>query len=108
MTLPKKKQGFRAITVDGEIFNWRYDAVIDIRPALHKANQLIVDTGVYGEFFTIHAIVSPDPTGLSPVTPGFIRKCIAFAKANQWDPGKKNGTMTVDYDKGEFTLRSTR
>lgn len=44
----KKRNGFRRIIIENEVFNWRlYNHYIDIRPNDNQTNQLQVEFGFY-------------------------------------------------------------
>ena len=105
MALPKKKRGFRIITLDGQNYNWCFSGKIDIRPFNQKNNKLIVDFGWFDGWLYMN-----DPHNRPPdfepkrVTPEFVHQSILFALENGWDREKKTGFFYIKYTNSQFEI----
>ena len=105
MSLPQKKRGFRKIVLDGKVFNWRFNAQIEVCPASCKANRLIVDFGWVDPFLYMNEPL-PSAPDHDPkiVTPAFIRKAIEFALRHNWDITEKTLLTKVIYRENQFNI----
>jgi hypothetical protein len=109
MGQPEKKRGFRKITIDGRTFKWRFDSLIDIRPAANKENKLKVDFGWFDEFLYISDRENRPPD-FEPkiVTPEFVKQAIKFALNNDWHIEPKTGMFELSYRDGRFNVNALR
>lgn len=103
MALPKKKRGFRSITINGVDFNWKFSEKIDIRPKINKNNKLIVDFGWYDMWlFTNDKENEPLEYEPKKVTPAFVRKSIIEAIKLGWDSSDLKGVFNLKFKDGKF------
>lgn len=107
MSLPKKKRGFRKISVEGNEFNWRFNSHIEVCPVARKNNKLIVDFGWFDPFLYVNDRLN-SPTTYTPqiVTPAFVRKAIEFALKHNWDITEKTAVTKVVYRDNVFNVIS--
>ena len=103
MALPKKKNGFRSITVNGAGYNWKFEKKIDIRPKTNKNNKLIVDFGWYDVWLFVNDKEN-EPLEYEPkkVTPAFVRKSIIEAIKLGWNSDGLKGEFNLRYKDGKF------
>ncbi len=107
MTLPRKKKGFRKITINGINFNWRLDYlanIIDIRSGFNKNNKLIVDFGWFDIWLYVNDRNRPEAFEPEIVIPAFIKRAIQLALENNWDFNCKIGIMKLKYRENIFTI----
>lgn len=106
MATPNKKRGFRAITVNNELFNWCFQGIIDIRPNNNKNNQLLIDFGYYDGFDYVNEPKENRPPPFEPkiVTPKFVSQSIENALKLGWDIELNTGRTVVEYRNKEYTL----
>jgi hypothetical protein len=103
MGLPKKKRGFRIITIDSKKFNWRFAGEIDIRPEQQKDNRLLIDFGWFDEWLYVDNKASRPPDyEIKIVTPEFVRRAVLYALENNWDITKNRQTLKMVYRNGQF------
>lgn len=100
MTLPKKKKGFRSLTVNEQIFNWRVKAFVDIRSGIFPETKICLDlewTPVEEGYYKNKLVI----------TPKLVREAILFALENNWDPAvKTDRVFSMRYEKNQFYLKS--
>ncbi|MFN8577064.1 MAG: hypothetical protein U0354_09425 [Candidatus Sericytochromatia bacterium] len=102
MALPTKRRGFRTITIDNELFDWRFSGNIDIRPKNNKSNKLIINIGYYDIWLYVNDNVKPPDFETKIVTPEFIKKCIISAIELGWDINKLNEEFNLKYINNKF------
>lgn len=105
--LPKKKRGFRTITVNNKHFNWRFAGVVEVRPALQKNNKLVLDFGWFEEWLYMNDRDNRPPA-FSPrlISPAFVSRIISFALENNWDIQKKAAQLRLVYKNECFQIVS--
>lgn len=104
MSNPKKKRGFRTISVNENIYFWKFNGVIDVRPKGKKGNQLIIDFGYYDEFLYINDLENkPPPFEPKVVTPKFISQSIEMAIQIGWNPELEKGNTRIEYRDKKYT-----
>lgn len=101
--IAKKKNGFRKIVVNDEIYYWRFNDCIDIRPDQNQSNKLEIDFGYFDHWLFINDKENR-PKDFEPkvVTPGFIKKIIENAIQSGWSINDKNKVMKLKYKEGKF------
>ena len=101
--IPKKKKGFRKITIDNKIYNWRFLGSIEIRPEGNQSNKLEIDFGYFDSWLHVNDD-SNKPEDYEPkiVTPNFIKKSIENAIKLGWNTETKNTLKKLKYRNGIF------
>lgn len=103
--IPKKRNGFRKITIDNAIYYWRLNNVIEIRPDQNQSNKLEIDFGYFDHWeFTNHPEERPEDFEPKIVTPGFIKKIIQNAIQSGWNVNDKNKVLKLSYRNSEFRI----
>ncbi|KQB39799.1 hypothetical protein [Flavobacterium aquidurense] len=101
--IPKKRNGFRKITIDTTIYCWRLNGVIEIRPDQNQSNKLEIDFGYFDYWeFVNHPEERPADFEPKIVTPGFIKIIIQNAIQLGWNVNNKNNTTRLKYRNNEF------
>jgi hypothetical protein len=104
--ISKKKNGFRKITIENNIYNWRFTSIIQIRPNENPNNKLEIDFGWYDEWLFINDKEN-EPESYEPkkVTPSFIEKSIKNAIKLGWNIEAKNLQLKIKYRNKIFTIK---
>ena len=101
----KKKNGFRKITIEKEIYNWRFSGIIEIRPNENQSNKLEIDFGWFDEWLYLNDKVNkPEEFEPKIITPNFVKKAITNAKKLNWDTKEKNILIMLKYRNGIFEV----
>ena len=103
--ISKKKKGFRKITIENKIYNWRFTGSIQIRPNDNQNNKLDIDFGWYDEWLFMNDKEN-EPENYEPkiVTPNFIEKSIKNAIKLGWNVEDKNIHLKIKYRNKIFTI----
>jgi hypothetical protein len=94
-----KRSGYRAITVSGRRFKWRFGGTVVVVPDGVRGRQILeIDFGWFDEWLYMN---QPEkrPPQFSPAvaTPGFVSKGIQFAIDNGWNTEKRGGKFLLRY-----------
>ena len=105
MALPKKKRGFRKIIIDDKIFTWRFNSQLEICPATHKDNRLIVEFGWFDLWLYLNDKLNiPPEFDPKVVTPSFVREVIEFALSHDWDITARTRVTKIIYRDNQFNI----
>ena len=103
--IEKKKNGFRKITIENEIYNWRFGGIIKIRPNQNKNNTLEINIGYFDIWLYVNDKENqPEDYEPKVVTPIFVRKSIENAIKLGWDIKAKNNLTKIKYKNGIFEI----
>ena len=105
--ISKKKNGFRKITIENEIYNWRFSGIIEIRPNENQSNKLEIDFGWFDEWLFLNDKVNrPEEFEPKIVTPNFVKKSIINARKFNWNTKEKNIFLRLKYRNGIFEVEN--
>ena len=92
MAYPKKRRGFRTITVRGIEYGWRYEFdhyqpgyALILRGPQSSGRSLVV---------RFRHDSHPDS-----MTPRLVRQAILYGLGNGWNPDERNMAMAIDWQK---------
>jgi hypothetical protein len=103
--ISKKNNGFRKITIQNEIYNWKLVEVIQIRPNGNQSNKLEINIGYFDVWLYIKDEENkPEDYEPKIVTPSFIKKSIENAIKLGWDIKDKNKLTRLKYSNGIFEI----
>lgn len=101
----KNKTGFRKITVEEQIFNWKFAEIIDIRPENNMNNKLEVDFGYYDVWLYVNDKENRPPDfDPKSITPKFVKNAIDYAIINGWNINSKNQKTRLIYRDNMFLI----
>lgn len=107
--ISKKKNGFRKITIENHIYNWRFNGIVEIRSNENKNNKVEIDFGWFDNWLYLN---DPEnkPENYEPkiVTPNFIKKSIENAIKLGWKIEESNILLKIKYQNKIFTIESNK
>ena len=118
MAYPKKRRGFRTVTVGADRFRWRLqagtpDSSLVIQGPESSGQELLVTlrgwqdpwfaisgVRVEGRHLYLETAAHNEP---SIITPRFVRRAILFGLAHGWDPSRATAPFRVTYADTTFS-----
>ncbi len=121
MAYPKKKRGFREITVNGVTYRWRVSyaqysglanpIAIGISVLGPKSSKQPLSYSLHSSFTVIYQYKNgrflitdfvPNPDAPASITPRFVRQAILYGLEHGWTPDKRADALSFEWNKNMF------
>ena len=102
MAKPKKKRGFRPITVDDQLYRWRFDGLLVVGAAERETQRLEVDIGWHDGWLHVNDEQKAPDFEPKVVTPSFVETAIRAGWSHGWNPGLAGPALRLSYRNETF------
>ena len=102
MSFPKK--GSRLITVDDQVYCWKFKEKIFVGFGEERQGLLIIDFGYYDIWLYAGGPDKPPEYFPKAITPEFVTQGIRFAINHGWKPTENSSAFNVKYRDEEFSV----